>query len=148
MPLPGEDYATVAATMAANVVHAVVLLAHDRESARVVTDLDVVRAALRDGADVTAASLAREPLASVASSAPLEQAIALMARREDAHILVSEPGAGWPAGVLSSLDVMAVVAGRDPSLLRIVRPGPARPLVSATSLDRTTVAAVMHPGAW
>jgi CBS domain-containing protein len=143
---PESSLATVAATMAANVVHAVVLLAQDRGSALVVTDLDVVRATLRDAADVTAAELASEPLATVVSGAPLTQAIALMARRDDAHILVSEPGAGWPAGMLSSLDVMAALAGRDPALLRVLRPGPARPLVSATSLDATTVGAVMHPG--
>jgi CBS domain-containing protein len=143
---PESDIATVAATMAANVVHAVVLLDQDRGSALLVTDLDVVRAALRDAAGVTAAELAREPLATVVSGAPLTQAISLMARREDAHILVSEPGAGWPAGMLSSLDVMAALAGRDPALLRVLRPGPARPLVSATSLGATTVGAVMHPG--
>ena len=143
---PESGIATIAATMAANEVHAVVLLAHDRASALVVTALDVVRAALRDDGDVTAAELAREPLATVVSNAPLTQAISLMARREDAHILVSEPGAGWPAGMLSSLDVMVTLAGRDPALLRVVRPGPARPLVSATSLAATTLAAVMHPG--
>ena len=53
-------------------------------------------------------------MATVVSSAPLEEAVTLMARREDAHLLVSEPGAEWPVGVLSSLDVMAVLAGRDP----------------------------------
>jgi CBS domain-containing protein len=143
---PESGLATIAATMAANVVHAAVLLAPDRDSAVVVTGLDVVRAELRGGSGITAAEIAHEPMATVVSSAPLERAIALMARRDDAHLLVSEPGAGWPVGVLSSLDVMAVLAGRDPSLLRIVRPGPARPLVSATSLDATTVGAVMHPG--
>ncbi len=143
---PESGLSTVAATMAANAVHAVVLLAHDRESALVVSDLDVVRAALRDAAGVTAAEIAREPLATVVSSAPLSQAIALMARREDAHLLVSQPGVGWPAGMLSSLDVMTILAGRDPGLLRIVRPAPARPPASATSLAATTVGAVMHPG--
>jgi CBS domain-containing protein len=138
--------ATVAATMAANVVHAAVLLAPDRDSALVVTDLDVIRAALRSGMDSTAGEIAREPIATVVSNAPIEQAVTLMARREDAHLLVSEAGASWPVGVLSSLDVMAVLATRDPALLRIVRPGPGRPLVSATSLDATTVGAVMHPG--
>jgi CBS domain-containing protein len=138
--------ATVAASMTANVVHAVVLLAPGRDRAIAVTDLDVLRAALGGGADPTAAEIARESMATVVSSAPLEEAVALMGRREDAHLLVSEPGAKWPVGVLSSLDVMAALAGRDPRLLRIVRPSPARPLVSATSLDATTVGAVMHPG--
>jgi CBS domain-containing protein len=143
---PESGLATVAAAMAANVVHAVVLLAPRGDRALAVTDLDVVRAALGEGARDTAAAAARESMATVVSSAPLEEAVALMARREDAHVLVSEPGAEWPAGMLSSLDVMAAVAGRDPGLLRTLRPGPARPLVSATSLGATTVGAVMHPG--
>jgi len=143
---PESGLATVAATMTANVVHAAVLLAPDHDRAVAVTDLDVIRAALRGGARDTAAGIARESMATVVSSAPLGEAVALMARREDAHLLVSEPGAEWPAGVLSSLDVMGALAGREPGLLRTVRPGPARPLVSATSLDATTVGAVMHPG--
>lgn len=143
---PGSSLAAIAATMAANVVHAAVLLPPGRGRALAVTDLDVIRAALRGGARDTAAEIARESMATVVASAPLEEAVALMARREDAHLLVSEPGAEWPAGVLSSLDVMAALAGRDPGLLRTVRPGPARPLVSATSLDATAVGAVMHPG--
>ena len=143
---PESGLATVAATMTANVVHAAVLLAPDHDRAVAITDLDVIRAALRGGARDTAAEIARESMATVVSSAPLEEAVVLMARREDAHVLVSEPGAEWPAGVLSSLDVMAALAGREPGLLRTVRPGPARPLVSAASLDATTVGAAMHPG--
>ena len=137
---------TVAATMAANAVHAVVLLAQDRGSALVVTDLDVIRAALRDAADVTAAELAREPLATVVADAPLTQAIALMARREDAHMLVSEPGAGWPAGHALEPRRDGGARRARPRAAARLRPGPARPLVSATSLDATTVGAVMHPG--
>ena len=143
---PESGLAAVAAAMAANVVHAVVLLAPGCDRAVAVSDLDVIRAALRGDAGATAAEIGRESMATVVSSAPLEEAVALMARREDAHLLVSEPGAEWPVGVLSSFDVMAALAGRDPALLRTVRPGPARPLVSATSLDATTVGAVMHPG--
>ena len=143
---PESGLATVAATMAANVVHAVVLLAPGGERAVAVADLDVIRAALRGDAGATAGQIGRESMATVVSSAPLEEAVALMARREDAHLLVSEPGAEWPVGVLSSFDVMAALAGRDPALVRTVRPGPARPLVSATSLEATTVGAVMHPG--
>ena len=63
-----------------------------------------------------------------------------MATRDETHLLVSDPNGEWPAGVLSSLDVMAVLSGRDPGITRIVRPVPARPLVSATDLAATTVA--------
>ena len=143
---PESDLATVAATMASNAIHAVVLLAPDRSGALVVTDLDVIRAALAGDYDRTAAEIAREPMATVVASAPLEQAVALMAKRDDSHVLVSEPGAAWPVGVVSSLDVMSVLSGRKPALTRVIRPAPARPLVSATALGDTTVEAVMHPG--
>jgi CBS domain-containing protein len=142
---PEAGVAALAATMAANAIHATVLLSRPRGSALVITDLDVIRAA-RGTPDATASELAREAMATVVGHAPLAQAVALMARRDDAHVLVSEPGADWPVGVLSSLDVLAVLGGRDPALARVVRPGPARPLVSATKLEATTVGAVMHPG--
>jgi CBS domain-containing protein len=143
---PDARVTAIAATMASQSVHAAVLVGPRREGALVVTDLDVLRAALRGGFEATAVDVAREPLLTVAVGEPLERAIALMATRDESHLLVSDPDGEWPAGVLSSLDVMAVLAGRDTKQLRIIRPAPARPLVSATALAGTTVAAVMHPG--
>jgi CBS domain-containing protein len=143
---PDAPLTTVAATMAAHSVHAAVLLGPSRNGALVVSDLDVIRAALGGKFEATAVDVAREPLLGVASDERLERAVALMATRDVSHLLVSDPDGEWPAGVLSSLDIMAVLSGRDPGITRIVRPGPARPLVSATDLAATTVAAVMHPG--
>jgi len=143
---PDARLTTVAATMAAHAVHAAVLLGPRRSGALVVTDLDVIRAALGGRFETTAVEVAREPLLGVAADERLERAVALMATRDVSHLLVSDPDAEWPAGVLSSLDIMAVLSGRDPGMTRIVRPGPARPLVSATDLAATTVAGVMHPG--
>ena len=143
---PDARLTTVAATMAAHAVHAAVLLGPLRNGALVVTDLDVIRVALDGRFEATAVELAREPLLGVAADERLERAVALMATRDVSHLLVSDPDGEWPAGILSSLDVMAVLSGRDPGITRIVRPGPARPLVSATDLAATTVAAVMHPG--
>ena len=144
---PESDLAAVAATMAANVFHAVVLLAQDRGSALVVTDLDVIRAALRDAADVTAAELAREPLATVVPGAPPRGGVALMARREDAHLLVAEPGAGLARR--HALEPRRH-GRRSPAATRAARVAAPRPArgrsLSATSLDATTVGAVMHPG--
>lgn len=143
---PGSRLTAVAATMASNAFHAAVILAPDSPRALAVTDLDLIRAALSGGSELTAAEIAREPMATIGPSAPLEDAVALMATRDLAHVLVAEPEADWPAGVLSSFDVASVLAGRDPTLTRMIRPGPARPLVSATALSATTVGAVMHPG--
>jgi CBS domain-containing protein len=143
---PESRLAAVAATMASHAFHAALILAPEGGRALVVTDLDLIRAALSADLDRTAADIAREPMATIAPSAPLEDAVALMAKRDLAHLLVAEPGGGWPAGMLSSFDVTAVVGGRDPALARMIRPAPARPLVSATSLSATTLGAVMHPG--
>jgi CBS domain-containing protein len=70
-----------------------------------------------------------------------------MATLDVAHLLVRDAESEWPDGVLSSFDIVSVLSGRDPRLTRMIRPGPARPLVSATRLSDTTVGLVMHPGA-
>jgi len=140
--------AAVAATMASHAIHAAAIVSPAGDRALAVSDLDVIRAALSDDARRTAADVAREPMPAIAAGAPLATALALMATQDVAHLLVSpEPDAdGWPAGVISSFDLISVLAGRDPALTRVIRPGPARPLVSATTLATTTVEAVMHPG--
>ena len=143
---PDARVTTIAATMAAHGVHAAVLLGPRRDGALVVTDLDVIRATLAGRFEATAVEIVREPMVGVAANEPLERAVALMATRDESHLLVSDPGGEWPAGVLSSLDVMAVLSGRDPAITRVQRPAPARPPVSATDLAATTVATVMHPG--
>ena len=80
---PDARLTTVAATMAAHAVHAAVLLGPRRDGALVVTDLDVIRAALNGRFEATAAEVVREPLLCVAANAPLEQAISLMATRDE-----------------------------------------------------------------
>ena len=143
---PDARVTTVAATMAAHAVHAAVLLGPRRDGGLVVTDLDVLRAALSGQFEATAVEIVRGPMVGVVANEPLERAVALMATRDESHLLVSDPDAEWPVGVLSSLDVMAVLSDRDPAITRVQRPAPARPLVSANDLAATTVAAVMHPG--
>jgi CBS domain-containing protein len=138
---PESRLAAVAATMASHAFHVAVILAPEGGRALVITDLDLIRAALGSDLERTAAEIAREPMATISPSAPLEEAVALMAKRDLAHLLVTETG-GWPAGMLSSLDVVALLGGRDPT--RTIRPAP-RP-ASSTGLSTTTVGAVMHPG--
>jgi CBS domain-containing protein len=143
---PETDLVSVAATMATQRIHAALILAPEGGRALMITDLDLIRAALSSDLERTAADLAREPIVTIAPSAPLEQAVALMAKQHLSHLLVAEPGAAWPSGVLSSLDVIAVVGGRDPASLRAIPPGAPRTPVGATSLEATTVREVMHPG--
>jgi CBS domain-containing protein len=51
-----------------------------------------------------------------------------------------------PAGVLSTLDVAAALAGRDARAVRTVRPRAARPAISTSRLDRVTAREAMHLG--
>jgi CBS domain-containing protein len=136
----------VAATMAAHAIHTVVVPSAHGGAALALSDFDLLRAELGGKLRQTAGDIARDPMAAVAPSASLEHATATMATLDVAHLLVCNPESDWPEGVLSSLDILSVLSGRDPHLARVIRPGPARPLVSATRLSDTTVAEVMHPG--
>ena len=135
----------VAATMASHAIHAVVVPSAHGGPALAITDLDLLHAELGGRLGETAGDVARDPMAAVAPSASLEHAIATMATLDVAHLLVCDAESTVPEGVLSSFDIAAVLSGRDPRLTRMIRPGPARPLVSATRLSDTTVAQVMHP---
>jgi CBS domain-containing protein len=141
-PLP-----VVAATMAAQEIHTIVVPSPLSARALSITDLDLLHAALEGSVGRTAGDLAREPMLTIDSAATLEEATATMATLDVAHLLVADGGPdAEPDGMLSSFDVIAVLSGRDPRLTRTLRPGPARPLVSATRLSATTVGHVMHPG--
>jgi CBS domain-containing protein len=141
LPLP-----VVAATMASRAIHTVVVPSAQGGDALAITDLDLLRAGLRNTLGETAGDIARDRMCTVAPAATLEQATATMATMDVAHLLVRDADSEWPAGVLSSFDVVSAFSGRDPRVTRTIRPGPARPLVSATRLSDTTVGQVMHPG--
>jgi CBS domain-containing protein len=136
----------VAATMATHAIHTVVVPSPHGDDALTITDLDLLRAALAGTLDQTAGDIAREPIATIDPTATLEFATATMAVREVSHLLVGDPEAALPEGMISSFDIASVLSGRDPRLTRMIRPAPARPLVSATRLSDTTVGQVMHPG--
>lgn len=143
---PDAGVAKLAAIMLTHGIHDVVIGGSPDDAAPlIVTDLDLVRAALeRPGAG--AAEIAGEPIASVNPYATLEEAVKIMAERYVAHLLVSEPGTGAPVGVISSFDVAAVLAGHEPWLARMLRPAQARPLASAATLAQAWAAEVMHAG--
>lgn len=52
----------------------------------------------------------------MAPDAPLAAAIDEMVARDTSHVLVHGPRGALPIGVVSSFDVAAVVAGRDPRM--------------------------------
>jgi CBS domain-containing protein len=122
--LPDDPLARIAAIMVEHVIHAVLLPWAGRRRLLIVTDLDLVRAALA-GADARAGEIAREPVESVPADAPLTKAVSTMAERYVTHLLVSQPGSPAPAGIISSLDVVAVLGARGP------RGAPALPLAPA-----------------
>lgn len=143
---PHSSIRAVAGAMATHGFHTAVIPSPLGSGLLAVTDLELIRATLEGRSDEAVDHIAREPMVAVAPADPLAHAVAVMARAELAHVLVTEPDAEWPSGVVSSFDVAAVLAGRDPAVSRMIRPAPPRPLVTATSLSGTPVGDVMHPG--
>lgn len=135
----------LATTMIQHGVHALVVAASGSTAPLIATDLELVRAGL-ERADARAGDIAREPATTLSADAPLEHAIRLMAERYTSHLLVTDPQSRAPAGIISSFDVAALFGGHEPRYARILRPAPARPLASASSLSRAQTRDVMHPG--
>ena len=106
----------VARMMAGRHVHciAVMGLSKDEHAERlvwgVISDLDLVRAALRAGADQLAGALATQPVITVEPSMPLRQAGELMLTRGVSHLVVVEPELQRPVGILSTTDIAGVLA--------------------------------------
>ena len=116
---PGDaSLRTVARMMASYRVHAIIVHGGEGEELPgggtwgVVSDADLVRAALDDGLDeTTARQVAATPALTVATVDPLTRAMQLMAEHEVTHVIVLERHSGRPIGVLSTLDVARALAG-------------------------------------
>jgi uncharacterized protein len=143
---PEDRLATLAAIMANHGIHSTVLEPVPGAAALIVTDLELLRAALQATDGARAAEIAREPASTVPSDVSLDAAVAIMAEQYVAHVLVTDPRSGAPVGVVSSFDVVSVLGGQQPRLARMLVPGPARPVPDARTLTQTTVRDVMHPG--
>lgn len=122
----------VARMMVDRSVHcvAVVSLAEDASGAPrvwgIVSDLDLLSALIRPGAEATAADLAREPVITVRPTLALREVAEAMVRHRVQHVVVVDPDRRTPVGVLSTLDVARALGGGP-------RPRPAR----WTPADRT-----------
>jgi CBS domain-containing protein len=107
----------VAATMVEQRVHCVVVLAEPEESHRlggvwaVVSDLDLAACASLDVDAQTAGETAASPVLTVTPTETVERAAQLMREYGTSHILVVAAEDNRPLGVLSTLDVAAVLAG-------------------------------------
>ncbi len=101
----------VAAIMASQRVHAVVITTADGERpVGVVSDLDVV-AAVAAGADCSAREAAATEALTVSADEPLRNAAQMMSEHGVSHLLVVDGAGGYPVGVLSTLDVATAYAG-------------------------------------
>jgi CBS domain-containing protein len=110
---PDDPLRDVAATMANHRVHSVLII--DRPGGRplgVVSDEEVIAAIARGDEDALARdAVGGEPL-TVSSDASVRTAARLMSQHHVSHLVVVEGASGYPAGVLSSLDVVSVYAIR------------------------------------
>lgn len=109
--------------MAANRIHCVVVW---NEPARneaaelwgVVSGLDLVKIAATEAlADRTAGGSASTPALMIAPDETLRRAAQVMAEHEVTHLVVVDPETAKPLGVLSTLDLAAVLGGMfEPAL--------------------------------
>jgi len=76
----------------------------------IVSDLDLAAAAEGDLTGRTAGGTAATPLVFVAPDDTLTRAAQLMTEHSSAHLIVVDPLAGEPVGVISTLDVARVMA--------------------------------------
>jgi CBS domain-containing protein len=112
---PDASLAEVAQMMATHHVHclAVIGISHDEPPCgvwSVISDLDLVRAGIRDGETPSARAIAEQPLVTVEPSTPLRAAGELMLTHQVSHLVVIDPDTQRPIGILSSADVAAVLA--------------------------------------
>ncbi|MGH3135430.1 MAG: CBS domain-containing protein [Gaiellaceae bacterium] len=106
---------TVARTMATHRVHCVVGLGDvtddDTRVWGLVSDRDVVAAAATDDAHRTAGGSAATEAVTIGPREGVRRAAELMSDHGLSHLLVVEPGSDRPLGVISTLDIAAVVSG-------------------------------------
>jgi CBS domain-containing protein len=106
---------TVAELMATKSVHCVVVTDGDDVGVwGVISDLDLVAAAgVRDLDAQSAGGSAATPALAIAPADTLQRAAQIMTENAVAHLLVVDERSRRPVGVLSTLDVARVLAGRS-----------------------------------
>jgi CBS domain-containing protein len=114
---PATPLPEVARIMAERSVHCVVVAepgAASPEAWAVVSDRDLVIAA-GDGLTEqrTAGEIAGTEAPRIATDAPLAHAVRRMAEHDVSHLVVVGAATGLPEGVLSTLDIAAVIAQRE-----------------------------------
>jgi CBS domain-containing protein len=140
-----DKVSQVAAIMASQGIHATLREPPTGTGPLIVTDLELVRAALQRPRDTRAGDLASEPVPTIHDNASVDEAVAKMAELYVRHLLAVDPVSGRACGVISSLDIVAALGGYAPLRGRPFDPGPMRP-TSARQLNDARAGAIMHPG--
>lgn len=138
---PSAALSELATLMVVHQVHAVLI---DPGAARMITARDLIRGGLAGATNASEVDVPEPP--SVAPHDTLLTAAERMVQAGEGHVVVRDDGHGRVRGVLSSFDVVAVLAGHEPRVARIVRPAPARPALSPRPLSARVVRDVMHRG--
>jgi CBS domain-containing protein len=112
---PDTSLSEVAQIMATHHIHCVAVIGISHEEPEcgvwgVISDLDLVRAGIRDGDATTARALAEQPVVAVEPTVPLREAGELMLAHHVSHLVVIQAGTGRPIGILSTADVAGVIA--------------------------------------
>ena len=107
---PATPLVTVAQRMAAEHVHAIIVLADhgDRRPYAVLTDRDLLRVADRFD-ELTAGEIATEVVLMARPAEPLAEAAHRMADHDATHAVVVDDRTGRPVGVLSTLDIAGIL---------------------------------------
>lgn len=108
---PDTPLPVVARLMAERRVHVVAIAedGHMRRPLNMVSALDVAAAVAANAADMTAGQAAQTELRAVRADKPIEEAARLMVEHRVEHLVVIDPGSAHAEGIVSALDVAAVL---------------------------------------
>ena len=111
---PDASLPEVARIMAAHHVHCVAVIGVSHEEPpcgvwSVISDMDLLRAGIRDSEATSARAIAQQPLVTVEPSVPLREAGELMLAHGVSHLVVIQPGTQSPIGILSTADIAGVL---------------------------------------
>lgn len=113
---PDAPVTEVARMMATHHVHCIVVIGmsgEDQQEALVwgiISDLELVRAGIRSGAEQTAKEIALKPIGMVDPTTPLRHVAELMATHGASHVVVANRDTKRPVGMISTLDIAGVLA--------------------------------------
>jgi CBS domain-containing protein len=112
---PDAPVTEVARMMAGHHVHSIAVMGiaetHGEQLVwGIISDLDLLRAGTTKGAERTASEMAIEPIFTVEPTTPLRDATELMLSHGSTHVLVVDTAKQRPIGMLSTIDIVGILA--------------------------------------